>query len=365
MKVIQISNFFADFRGSFINQLELLADNIKKSGGECTFIFPNQAKELSWCIDLKMRHKIYFISGINWRTRNLVNKELTNIFNIVKPDVIHSHFDGYDVSITISAAKDVQKIYHRHNEFDLSNLPLFKKIYALLIINYKMLYLRNKGYSIFISNEMCNNFINKGYIIKKKAVVVFNGISTKTFENVKVTKQRFDKPVIFSLIGNWHTKGGDIILEAVKFINRKEDKVILACIISEEKLQEIRNSNQILPSWIIPLSSTNNIAKYFSFANIFISASRKETFSYTLAEAIYFGLPCITSDISGVQWAKELKSIRFFESENIKALANEIEYLLKNKVEPNWLLQDKIIIKDKFSDDVWCKNILSFYSKII
>lgn len=365
MKVIQICNYFADFKGSFINQLELLADKIKRSGGQCTFIFPKQAKELLWCTDLQMRHKIYFVSCINWRTRNVVKKELISIFNIEKPNLIHSHFDGYDVSISKVSPFNSVQIYHRHNEFDVSNLTWYKKLYALAHIKYKMYYLRNGGYSIFISEDMYSEFLSKQYVKKEKAKIIFNGISTFSLENHKVTFKIFDKKVVFSLIGNWHRKGGDIIFEAIKTINENENKVILACLISDERLNKIKKDNKTLPTWLVPLRITNNIEEYFSFADLFISASRKETFSYALAEAVYFGLPCISSDINGVQWSKELKSVRFFESENIKALIKEIEFSLVNEIDNSVLVNDKETIKNKFSDNVWCINILSFYNEII
>ncbi|MGU8398586.1 hypothetical protein ACV3N1_04390 [Clostridium perfringens] len=45
MKVIYISNFYAEFKSAFISQLELLAENIISDGGEVVFIFPIKAKK--------------------------------------------------------------------------------------------------------------------------------------------------------------------------------------------------------------------------------------------------------------------------------------------------------------------------------
>ncbi|MGM8287817.1 glycosyltransferase [Clostridium perfringens] len=47
-------------------------------------------------------------------------------------------------------------------------------------------------------------------------------------------------------------------------------------------------------------------------SDIFVTASRKETFSYALAEAIYCELPCISSDIEGVKWAYDFNTVGFF-----------------------------------------------------
>lgn len=365
MKVIQISNFFPEFRGSFIDQLELLGDSIKENGGECVYIFPHKAKSINWSINLSKKHKVYFVSHINRKTQSKVVKELKAIFKLENPEIIHSHFDGYDVPLTKASAMGVKRVYHRHNEFDLSALPWYKKIYAQFYINQTAHYLKDKGYSIFISGDMLSSFVAAGYVRKEKSRLIFNGIATERLEKQNFEVDKFDRPVIFSLIGNWHRKGGDVLYDALKIINNEVTKVYLACIISGERLDLIKNQKNGLPSWLIPVSITDDIKKYYQMADIFVSASRKETFSYALGEAVFIGLPCISSDIDGVQWAKELQSVRFFENENKDSLAQEIEFLLNNKIDNDALLNDKDIIKNKYSEFEWCKNVLNFYDKIL
>ena len=150
MKVIYISNFYAEFKSAFISQLELLAENIISDGGEVVFIFPIKAKNLNWCKKFNYKYRVEFVSCIDRRNKKLVINELKEIFSIYKPNIIHSHFDGYDVPITKAASKDVIKIYHRHNEFDISKLTLLKKIYASILIKKNLFYLKKNGYSIFI-----------------------------------------------------------------------------------------------------------------------------------------------------------------------------------------------------------------------
>ena len=61
MKVVQISNYFAEFRGSFISQIELLGKKILEYGGEIIYIFPNKAKDIEWCKYLSKKSKVYLI----------------------------------------------------------------------------------------------------------------------------------------------------------------------------------------------------------------------------------------------------------------------------------------------------------------
>ena len=89
MKVIHVSNFYAEFKGAFISQLELLAENIISDGSEVIFIFPIKAKKLNWCKNLNSKYIVEFTSCIERRNKKLVINELKEIFSIYKPDIIH------------------------------------------------------------------------------------------------------------------------------------------------------------------------------------------------------------------------------------------------------------------------------------
>lgn len=365
MKVIHISNFFAEFRGAFIDQLEELGKKLTLQGDEIVYIFPENARALEWYKDLKNKYKVFHVSEINRKNEKKVIQELKLIFKQEKPDIIHSHFDGYDIAITKASSKNSRKIYHRHNEFDISNLPVYKKIYASLCIFNKMRFLKNKGISIFISEEIMQKFINKGYVSERNAIVILNGIATRALDNKSVINRNYDKPVIFALLANYHRKGGDILYEAIKDINKSDINVYLASIFSKTTLDEIQKEFGQLPKWIVPLKISNNIVEYYSMADIFVSSSRKETFSYALAEAIYCKLPCISSDIYGVQWAKKFKTVDFFESENVKELEEKIKYKIDNKDIKEDLEKSKSVIKKEYSESVWCNNINNLYKDII
>lgn len=362
MKVIQISNYYSDFKGSFINQLEILADKIKEKGGEMIYIFPENAKGKEWIKELKTKYKVYFITYVDRKKEKQIIKELNKIFNIEEPDIIHSHFDGYDIAIAKSNPKNIIKIYHRHNEFDINNLSWYKKVYSIIHTKINMNYLKNKGYSIFISNDNRNRFLNYKYVLKDKSIVITNGISTRRLNSIEKIEKRYNRPIIFSLVGNWNRKGGDILFEAMQKINSNGIKAYLATIISKEFLEK---QYGYVPKWIICLPTTENIGRYYGMADIFISASRKETFSYALAEAIYCELPCISSDIEGVQWAKEIPAVSFFENENTEELIFNIKTLLSNKYDKNICKISKKIIMNKYSEYIWAENIVKFYENLI
>ena len=226
----------------------------------------------------------------------------------------------------------------------------------------KMAYLRKKGYSIFTSKDTMNSFFDKGYVLKERSITIMNGISTKRLDKKYDIKKIRNKPVAFSIIGNWNRKGGDILFKAFEKINSSEIKVYLSSIASNDF---ILKQFGYIPQWFISLDITDDIAKYYSMADIFITSSRKETFSYALAEAIYCKLPCISSDIDGVQWAKEIPSVSFFESTNINGLVDKIIKVLASAYDEKVYALSKKIVKDKYSEDIWVENIVNFYKKLV
>lgn len=361
MKVIHVSHYYAEFKGSFINQIETLADKVLENGDNIVFLFPNEAKDLKWCQQLSKKYKMYFLSNINRNTERQVIKELREILKKENPDIIHSHFDGYDLPITKAINDEVIKIYHRHNEFDVSNLSIYKKLYAMATLKIKMNYIKNKGYNIFPSSDILNKFIKLGYVKKHNSRVIENGIATKRLDRT-YSVNKYDKPAIFSLIGNWERKGGDVLFKAIEKINSKEIKVYLTSIIKSNTVSEKMG---YLPKWFIPLEATDDIKEYYDKADIFVSSSRKETFSYALAEAIYCKLACISSDIEGVQWSKEIPTVKFFENENINELESKIYDCLDEKYSNEECEISKGTIKEKYSEYTWSSNVIKMYSELM
>lgn len=202
--------------------------------------------------------------------------------------------------------------------------------------------------------------LNKKYVNKFKSRLIINGISTNRLNNQYYYTKKYNKPIIFSILGNWERKGRDIIFKAIEKINTDDTKVYLASIISKEKVKE---KFGYVPEWFIDLEITENIKEYYEMADIFVSASRKETFSYALAEAIYCGLPCISSDIDGVQWAKEIKTVNFF-SNDVNSLVEEIEKILNKKIDEYEYKQSKNYILNNYSEYTWSKKVIDLYTEL-
>ena len=164
-------------------------------------------------------------------------------------------------------------------------------------------------------------------------------------------------------------KGIDIAINAIKKAREKNNKIVLAIVMSSNKEENIKEIskwfNGKFPNWIHILDANQNIGEYYKLADAFISASRAEGFSNALVEAIYSKLPAIISNIKGTSWANNLSSINSYDTLSEDELTLKIESLMKNSVNINELENSKNIVIEQYSINKWCKEVISIYQKIL
>ena len=97
-------------------------------------------------------------------------------------------------------------------------------------------------------------------------------------------------------------------------------------------------------------------------SELFIQASRRETFSYAVCEAAYAGLPVISSDIPGLEWAHNLPTVEFFESENVDQLYRLMKAWMEWKsVDPQAIVQTQKVVEEQYSLRVWVDKVMKHY----
>ena len=94
-----------------------------------------------------------------------------------------------------------------------------------------------------------------------------------------------------------------------------------------------------------------------------ISASRSESFSFCLAEAIYSGLPVVFSDIEGTSWANEFKSANKFKTGDADDLIRAIRQM-PDSITPKTLEYNRELMQKKYSMDAWSESIVDYIKAI-
>ena len=356
MDILQVCAYAAEYEGNFIKSLYSLENQLARLGHNVIYAFPENAKEKVWCQQLQKRAKVYYLPLRMARILPQTYLQLRKIIKENNINIVHSHFELYDIPCNTMGNKKVKVFWHLHDPINKSSQItrniLNKLQYSIFSRNAKLLAV----------NDFYRNVVIKLGFNKNNTVTVLNGIdlSRITYPYNK-EKHKYD----FLTFGwDFERKGSDIIFRALEKLSKEGYRFKLLFNCNECTIESVKSFfNNIIPEWIDIGMPVENINEIFSISRTFIQASRRETFSYAVCEAAYAGMDVISSDISGLEWAHKLPTVEFFDNEDVDGLY----LLLKRRLdEGNLLNNDDIIssreqIENNFSTEVWAKNIIKHY----
>lgn len=220
-----------------------------------------------------------------------------------------------------------------------------------------------------------------GSCIKKKILVVYNGVDTKLFKKNRTARDRvrnelcLDNQILFGIVGNFvPLKGQNFFLKgfalAIKRMPFLDAKVLLIGRPLDKAYYEslIRLSNQLdIGNKIIFKYYRPNIQEILSALDVFVLPSKREGFSRSMLEAMSCSLPIIATKISEIEEAITDNQngilVDFMDKEKmayaIIKLCND-ESMRKEIGTGNQLVVDR-----KFNMFLHAKAIESIYLKII
>jgi hypothetical protein len=368
MKIIHISQFSAPFKGGFISALE----SLKNSFTVRIFCFPLSCKHNEWMNEFISCHTVYFLND----DVNESIKEILEILILEEPDIVHSHFDGYDIPVVkaikrfrLKSKKKINVIWHKHNFYTYHPNPI-KKIYQVLFFIIKYSFYGRKVNFIFVSKGI-KYFINRHqFFLPKKyiSIILPNGIDIKKFY------KSLDTPIDDTGLFAFCTYGGrniqkriDLLLYAGIEIQkiRSDFKIIITKGEDTEEIIKKIFGNKT-PSWLELLNQTNQIVDFLELSSCFVSCSIHETFSNAIAEATLAGIPVVQSDIEGTLWNAENPSTFMFKSKDVSSLVTALLRVMNyNKSE---LLRKCIITQKRnlvaYNLNNWSVKVTDFCSKI-
>lgn len=158
--------------------------------------------------------------------------------------------------------------------------------------------------NLIISNSRYTEKILKSMGLSTKIEVICPGYDLHPFKEKKIKN---DDSINLLFVGNCHEgKGVEYLIEAMKELDNSKIKL---CIVGDTNFdsryyKKIRMliQNYRLTDRIIFRSGKdiNTITEYYSSADIFVLPSLYEGYGIVSAEAMYFGLPIIATDVGGI-----------------------------------------------------------------
>ena len=108
MTVLQICAFGAPSPGNFISSLTSLEQTLSEEGIQTIYAFAETAKGRPWCEELCKRAKVYFLPVSHARILPKTYQIVRQIYQENQIDIVHSHFELYDIPATAMAPKNTK-----------------------------------------------------------------------------------------------------------------------------------------------------------------------------------------------------------------------------------------------------------------
>lgn len=348
MKVLQISAYAAPYEGNFIRALFFLEKELLQKGIQTIYCFPETAKETEWGKDMVKSKTVYFLPLSRARIRIATYVKLRRIF-ARHPEIciVHSHFELYDVPVSLTAPKHVKVFWHLHDAMGNYLHGINKYIWK---IQYSVF--SKRASLVSVSKKHMRVVIGLGFN-EKRAYYVPNGIDTLRIQKVDMVN---DNNIVDYLVFGWdyYRKGVDVAIEATKDLRGQ----VSLGIVGNTHCVEINNQE-----YIKNIEPTDNVSELYSKIACFLHVSRAEGLSYALLEALYAGLPVIVSDIEENLFAKSMPTAFFVPVGNSRELARVMSDLKDGRIIVNSFDIDKTreIIENNYSLEAWTKSIYDLY----
>ena len=349
MKILQACAYAAPYEGNFMKSLYALEMHMNKCGYETIYALPETIKHNKWVQELTARCKVYFLPVKKARIHPKTYFEFLRIFRENKDiKIAHSHFELYDIPITITSPRSVKLFWHLHDP--ISDSYYKDNILRKSLVKFQYSVLGKKATLISCSQKHGNFVIGLGFP-DKNLVYVPNGLDINRIRNSFGNNKSAD---FLMYCWDFHRKGGDL---AIKAADRLTDNGFKFQLVFVPKALDYERG------YIVNQNPVKDVNLLYQNSKVFLHLSRSEGLSYALLEAIYAGLIVICSRIPENLPVEKCPTVHFVESENVDQIYLEMKHLLENNFEISKEDIDfsREYIYKNFSIDNWCDKIMKIY----
>lgn len=329
---MNIMNIMYTFNSGGVERLAIDVSNQLIKDGHNAFlciISENYSNDLLDQIDSKVN--INLLKRENKNRKIGYIKQLLNIIDYNNIEVMHVH-QGLLMSfyLIIKVLRPNLRIYFTvHDTSIFSELSLKNRIISVMICN-----------KIIAISDAVSNDIIRNYVSKNKVVRIYNGVNFNRF-SLMDSKIKQDGVITIVNVARFFPKkkGQDILIKAASILKKNgyRIKVVFAggeisedptAIDDMKKLAiDMKVSNEI-----DFLGNISDVPSILKSADIFCIPSRYEGFGISAVEAMAMGIPCVASDIIGLDEVVNDKCLgELFTMNDEHDLANKLAYVIDNK----------------------------------
>jgi len=361
--VMLLSKYQSVYGGNFIASLMFLEETLLSRKYHVVYVFPEGAQKRDWFKQLQLMGKtvetVSFKNGKKELVRTL--GKLVDLYNV---GIVHTHFTSVTMAARLSLRRPNVKIFaHIHSDFSAG-----KETYKTRITNCLMYrFLSAKVRFISVSEAFVP-------INPKKITWLPNGLAPRRFTAVHMSGEKrrellkVQNDELLCEVFGWEpvVKGVDIAVNAVKRLNDAGEKaklmIICGTAMTPEKMRlwvsEHTNCSGE-EAYLLYVDPIEDVYSYHEAADVLLSTSRSEGFSYAILEMLSLGKNCVVSDIPGVAWSKAFPVVHSFQSENEESCAVAIRKVMQAQGENAEYVCGMVL--EKYSIEKWAEGILKEY----
>lgn len=314
---------------------------------------------------------------------------LINYIREFKPDVVHIHelhayFVNYGPVINFLKKNRIKTIWTFHCEFmytgkcgytfecekwkkQCNSCPQLKEYPKSLVFDFSRFMFKYKknlfedfnNLTIVTPSQWLADRVKLSFLKETKIEVIHNGVDVEVFYYRDKVKIREDlgikkKNVVISIapdILKNPRKGGKWVLEIANLMIEDDVHFVLV----GEDNSDIAYRDNV--SIISKISDQNNLAEYYSMADLFVICSKIETFSMTSAEALCCGTRVVGFKSGAPETVFREPEAVFIDYGNIDELIKVVKKAVINH-------SDKKDVSEKMSEFLSNKRMIELYSKV-
>lgn len=360
MNILQVCAYAAPYEGNFLKSLYALDNRLETMSHTTIYAFCEYAKDKPWVKDLQKRRKVYFLPQRYARINPATYIKLRRILKREKIDIVHSHFELYDLPLGMVTPKKCKMFWHLHDTIEANYLKLPAHRKLMFKLHYKTF--SKNAVLCSVSKRHMRFVISLGFD-EGRALYIPNGTDFS-----RLIKSESEKKYDFLIFAwDYQRKGADVAIKAAKRLSDDGYQFKIGFVGNEalwkkEEIISVQNE-----SWFVKQDFVENISDLYNSTRSFLHISRAEGCSYAMLEAVYFGLPMISSNIEENLFLNDIPLITFVETGSIEETYYAMKKMLDNgfNVDSGDVEKAKKAIIDQYSLDAWVDNIIKVYCNYV
>ncbi len=356
------------YLGNFMSGQLVLADAVARDLGLATHLVLAQgALGQPWLAELDRPHLSWSIlPGRGRRTR------LRHLERVVREHggaIVHSHFTEADLEAALVAHRcRARCVWQMHTGFESYSLRQrakdLVKVHALG---------RRVDRLIAVSEWIASLARRRGFP-NDRVVVLPNAIVLERFARLPdrtAARARFGLPpdahVALALAWWPEAKGADVVVDALRRLAADSGgPPPIGLLVGEERLESfVRSALPDEVPWLRLTRFVEDAAWLYAAADVFVSASRHEGYSYAVGEALACGLPVVLTDIDGTRLYADAPGAFVFHVDDPEGLAARLADLLADPDRQALGAANRSWAHDHLGIDRWCSRMTALYRQLL